>query len=53
MTDSYRAVEGRFNTAADSTLSVIGSLRETLAQNDQTAASTLKKAQSAVDNIGG
>jgi hypothetical protein len=53
VTDSYRAVEGRFNTAADSTLSVIGSLRETLAQNDQTAASTLKKAQSAVDNIGG
>ncbi|TCO50073.1 hypothetical protein EV646_102144 [Kribbella antiqua] len=52
VTESYRAVEDRFNKAADSTLSVIASLKETLAQNDATAAATLKKAQSAVDGMG-
>ncbi|HZX03892.1 hypothetical protein [Kribbella sp.] len=53
VTDSYRAVEDRFNKAADSTLSVIKTLQETMAANDSTAAATLKKAQSAVDGIGG
>jgi hypothetical protein len=52
VTESYRAVEDRFNKAADSTLQVIQSLKETLAQNDATAAATLKKAQSAVDGMG-
>jgi len=53
VTESYRAVEGRFNKAADSTLAIIKSLQETMAANDATAAATLKKAQSAVDGIGG
>lgn len=52
VTENYRAVEGRFNKAADSTLAIIQSLKETLAQNDATAAATLKKAQSAVDGMG-
>jgi|SRR5687767_7058228 hypothetical protein len=53
VTDSYRAVEDKFNTAADETLAIITSLKETLAQNDSTAAATLKKASSAVDGING
>jgi len=53
VTDSYRAVEEKFNTAADETLAIITSLKETLAQNDSTAAATLKKASSAVDGING
>jgi flagellar biosynthesis/type III secretory pathway chaperone len=52
VTENYRAVEDRFNKAADSTLAIIQSLKETLAQNDATAAATLKKAQSAVDGMG-
>ncbi len=53
VTENYRAVEDRFNKAADQTLAIIQSLKETLAQNDQTAAATLKKASAAVDGIGG
>lgn len=53
VTENYRAVEDRFNKAAEQTLAIIQSLKETLAQNDATAASTLKKASAAVDNIGG
>lgn len=53
VTDSYRAVEDRFNKAADSTLAIIKSLQDTMQANDSTAAATLKKAQSAVDNING
>jgi len=53
VTDAYRAVEDRFNKAADSTLAIIKSLQETMQANDSTAAATLKKAQSAVDGIGG
>lgn len=53
VTESYRATEERFNKAADSTLAVIKSLQDTLEANDATAASTLKKAQAAVDGIGG
>ncbi|TDD28016.1 hypothetical protein E1218_08775 [Kribbella turkmenica] len=53
VTENYRAVEDRFNKAADQTLAIINSLKETLAQNDATAAATLKKASAAVDGIGG
>jgi hypothetical protein len=53
VTENYRAVEDRFNKAADATLGIIASLKETLVQNDATAAATLKKASSAVDGIGG
>jgi hypothetical protein len=53
VTENYRAVEDRFNKAADQTLAIIQSLKETLAQNDATAAATLKKASAAVDGIGG
>lgn len=53
VTENYRAVEDRFNKAAEQTLAIIGSLKETLSQNDATAAATLKKASAAVDNIGG
>ena len=53
VTDSYRAVEEKFNAAADETLAIITSLKETLAANDSTAAATLKKASSAIDGIGG
>lgn len=53
VTENYRAVEDRFNKAAEQTLAIIGSLKETLSQNDSTAAATLKKASAAVDNIGG
>jgi len=53
VTENYRAVEDRFNNAADATLAIIQSLKETLAQNDATAAATLKKASAAVDGIGG
>ncbi|NIK59393.1 hypothetical protein [Kribbella shirazensis] len=53
VTENYRAVEDRFNSAADSTLAVIASLKETLVQNDATAAATLRKASAAVDGISG
>jgi hypothetical protein len=53
VTENYQAVEARFDKAAASTLSVIRSLKETLAANDSTAAATLKKASAAVDGIGG
>ena len=53
VTENYRGVEARFDKAAASTLSVIRSLKETLAANDSTAAATLKKASAAVDGIGG
>jgi hypothetical protein len=53
VTDAYRGVEDRFNKAADSTLAIIKSLQDTMKANDATAAATLKKAQSAVDGIGG
>jgi uncharacterized protein YukE len=53
VTENYRAVEDRFNKAAEQTLAIIQSLKETLAQNDATAAATLKKASAAVDGIGG
>ncbi|GAA1595626.1 MULTISPECIES: pore-forming ESAT-6 family protein [Kribbella] len=53
VTENYRAVEDRFNKAAEQTLAIIQSLKETLSQNDSTAAATLKKASAAVDNIGG
>jgi hypothetical protein len=53
VTDNYRAVEDRFNKAADQTLAIIKTLKDTMAQNDATAAATLKKASSAVDGIGG
>jgi hypothetical protein len=52
VTESYRAVEDRFNKAAASTLGIIRTLKETLRANDATAQATLKKAQAAVDNIG-
>jgi hypothetical protein len=53
VTENYQAVEDRFNAAADSTLAIIQSLKDTLAANDATAAATLKKASAAVDGIGG
>lgn len=53
VTENYRGVEAKFNTAAEQTLAIISSLKETLAQNDSTAAATLKKASAAVDGIGG
>ncbi len=53
VTENYRAVEDRFNKAAEQTLAIIKTLKETMAQNDATAAATLKKASSAVDGIGG
>lgn len=53
VTDSYRAVEDRFNKAAASTIGIIRTLQETMQANDSTAQATLKKAQAAVDNIGG
>ncbi|MFB6720694.1 hypothetical protein ACFCV3_11055 [Kribbella sp. NPDC056345] len=53
VTDNYRAVEDRFNKAAEQTLAIIKTLKDTMAQNDATAAATLKKAASAVDGIGG
>jgi predicted nucleic acid-binding protein len=53
VTESYRAVEDRFDTAAESTLAIIDSLKSTLEANDATAAATLKKASDAVDGIGG
>jgi hypothetical protein len=53
VTENYRAVEDRFNKAADQTLAIIKSLKDTLSQNDATAAATLKKASAAVDGIGG
>lgn len=53
VTENYRAVEDKFNTAADATLAVIASLKETLVQNDATAAAALRKASAAVDGISG
>lgn len=53
VTESYRAVEDRFDNAAESTLTIIASLKSTLEANDATAAATLKKASDAVDGIGG
>jgi dihydroxyacetone kinase-like predicted kinase len=53
VTQAYRDTEGRFNSAADSTLGIIKMLQDTLKANDSTAATTMKKAQAAVDNIGG
>lgn len=53
VTENYRAVEDRFNNAADSTLAVIASLKATLVENDAIAAATLRKASAAVDGISG
>jgi hypothetical protein len=53
VTENYRGVEDRFDTAADSTLAVIQSLQDTMAANDATAAATLQRASAAVDGIGG
>lgn len=53
VTENYRAVEEQFDSAAESTLAIIQSLKDTMAANDATAAATLKKASAAVDGIGG
>ena len=51
VTDSYREVEAKFSTAASDVLKIIRLLTDTMQDNDQTAQTAIKQAQSAVDAI--
>jgi hypothetical protein len=52
VSDEYATVERRWHTAADEVKSIVALVRTTLGLNDETAASTLSKAKSAVGGIG-
>jgi uncharacterized protein YukE len=48
----YEAVEQRWNRAANEVRQIIALVRTTLTRNDETAATTLSRARSAVQSIG-
>lgn len=51
VTDEYRGIEAKFSKAAEDVRAIITLLTDTMAANDRTAESALKKARSAVNNI--
>jgi hypothetical protein len=52
VSEEYRAVEQRWNTAATEVRAIIDLVKTTMARNDETAATTLSRARSAVQGIG-
>ncbi|MDQ0648630.1 MoxR-like ATPase [Microbacterium natoriense] len=52
VSDDYAAKELRWKNAADGVKAIINTLRQSMAQNDETAQSSLGRAKSSVANIG-
>lgn len=52
VSEEYAAKELRWKNAAANVRGIIATLRKSLEQSDQVAASTLQRAKAAVDNIG-
>lgn len=52
VSEDYRAVETRWNNAANEVRQIIEMVKQTMARNDETAGSTLSRARSAVQSIG-
>lgn len=52
VSEDYRAVETRWNNAANEVRQIIDLVKTTMARNDETAGSTLSRARSAVQSIG-
>jgi hypothetical protein len=52
VSEDYRAVETRWNNAANEVRQIITLVKTTMARNDETAGSTLSRARSAVQSIG-
>ncbi|MCA0378348.1 MAG: pore-forming ESAT-6 family protein [Actinobacteria bacterium] len=52
VSDDYAAKELRWKNAADGVRQIIATLRESMAQNDETAQAAINKAKTAVANIG-
>ncbi|MCC3292110.1 MULTISPECIES: pore-forming ESAT-6 family protein [Arthrobacter] len=52
VSEDYQAVENRFRNAANETRNIIALVKQTLSQNDETAAGAGARAKSAVQNIG-
>ncbi|MFF5626909.1 pore-forming ESAT-6 family protein [Microbacterium sp. LWH10-1.2] len=52
VSDDYAAKELRWKNAADGVRTIINTLRQSMAQNDETAQAALNRAKSAVANIG-
>lgn len=52
VSEEYRAVEQRWNTAANQVREIIALVRTTLERNDETATTALTRASSAVQGIG-
>jgi hypothetical protein len=52
VSDDYLSKELRWKNAAVEVKQIIQTLRSALASNDETARATLRRAQTAVDNIG-
>lgn len=52
VSEDFRAVEDRWNRAAQEVRTIIGLVRTTMTRNDETAGSTLAQARTAVQGIG-
>ncbi|ALG06469.1 pore-forming ESAT-6 family protein [Kibdelosporangium phytohabitans] len=52
VSDEYATVEQRWKTAATEVRQIIGLVKQTMAQNDETAGTALTQARSAVQGIG-
>jgi hypothetical protein len=52
VSEEYRVVEQRWNTAASEVQNIITLVRTTMTQNDDTATTTLSRARAAVTSIG-
>lgn len=52
VSEDYRAVETRWNTAANQVRAIIDLVRTTMVRNDETAGTTLSQARAAVQGIG-
>ncbi|GDY33665.1 pore-forming ESAT-6 family protein [Gandjariella thermophila] len=52
VSEEYRSVEQRWHRAANEVRQIIQLVKTTMARNDETAASTLSQARSAVQSIG-
>lgn len=52
VSDDYAAKELRWKNAADGVREIIHTLKQSMAQNDETAQAAINKAKSAVANIG-
>jgi uncharacterized protein YukE len=52
VSEEYRAVEQRWNTAATEVRQILDLVKTTMLRNDETAGATLARARSAVQSIG-